>query len=37
MRKLKGEFRGDRDRVTALAIGLEGRLFSGNVDTATLV
>ena len=35
--KLKGEFRGHRDRVTALASAPEGRLFSGSVDTTILV
>ncbi len=34
--KLKGEFRGHRDRVTALASAAEGRLFSGSVDTTVL-
>jgi WD40 repeat protein len=34
--KRRGEFRGHRDRVTALAPGPEGRLFSGGVDTTVL-
>ena len=34
--KAKGEFRGHRDRVTALASAAEGRLFSGSVDTTVL-
>ena len=35
--KLRGEFRGHRDRVTALAPGPGGKLFSGSVDTTVLV
>jgi WD40 repeat protein len=34
--KAKGEFRGHRDRVTALASGPGTRLFSGSVDTTVL-
>jgi len=34
--KLKGEFHGHRDRVTALASGPGARLFSGGVDTTIL-
>jgi WD40 repeat protein len=35
--KLRGEFRGHRDRVTALAPGPGARLFSGSVDSTVLV
>ena len=34
--KQRGEFRGHRDRVTALASGPEARLYSGSVDTTVL-
>jgi hypothetical protein len=34
--KLRAEFRGHRDRVTALAFGPDGRLFSGGLDTLVL-
>jgi RNA polymerase sigma factor (sigma-70 family) len=34
--KIKGEFRGHRDRITALASGPGARLFSGGVDTTVL-
>ncbi len=34
--KVRAEFRGHRDRVTALAFGPDGRLFSGGLDTVVL-
>jgi RNA polymerase sigma factor (sigma-70 family) len=34
--KVRAEFRGHRDRVTALAFGPNGRLFSGGLDTVVL-
>jgi RNA polymerase sigma factor (sigma-70 family) len=33
---VRAEFRGHRDRVTALAFGPDGRLFSGGLDTTVL-
>src|SRR5438874_1020736 len=34
--KVRAEFRGHRDRVTALAFGPDGRLFTGGLDTVVL-
>jgi WD40 repeat protein len=34
--KVRTEFRGHRDRVTALAFGPDGRLFTGGLDTVVL-
>ena len=34
--KVRAEYRGHRDRVTALAFGLDGRLFTGGLDTVVL-
>jgi RNA polymerase sigma factor (sigma-70 family) len=34
--KVRVEFRGHRDRVTALAFGPDGRLFTGGLDTVVL-
>jgi WD40 repeat protein len=34
--KVRAEFRGHRDRVTALAFGPDGRLFTGGLDTVIL-
>jgi WD40 repeat protein len=34
--KVRAEFRGHRDRVTALAFGPDGRLFTGGLDTTVL-
>ena len=34
--KVRAEFRGHRDRVTALAFGPDGRLFTGGLDTIVL-
>jgi RNA polymerase sigma factor (sigma-70 family) len=34
--EVRAEFRGHRDRVTALAFGPDGRLFSGGLDTVVL-
>jgi RNA polymerase sigma factor (sigma-70 family) len=34
--RVRTEFRGHRDRVTALAFGPDGRLFSGGLDTVVL-
>jgi WD40 repeat protein len=34
--KVRGEFRGPRERVTALAFGPDGQLFSGSVDATAL-
>ena len=34
--KVRAEFRGHRDRVTALAFGPNGRLFTGGLDTVVL-
>jgi RNA polymerase sigma factor (sigma-70 family) len=34
--QVRAEFRGHRDRVTALAFGPDGRLFSGGLDTVVL-
>jgi RNA polymerase sigma factor (sigma-70 family) len=34
--KVRAEFRGHRDRITALAFGPDGRLFSGGLDTTVL-
>jgi WD40 repeat protein len=34
--KVRGEFRGPRDRVTALAFGPDGPLYSGSVDATVL-
>jgi RNA polymerase sigma factor (sigma-70 family) len=34
--KVRAEFRGHRDRVTALAFGPDGRLFAGGLDTVVL-
>jgi len=34
--KVRTEFRGHRDRVTALAFGPDGRLFTGGLDTIVL-
>jgi RNA polymerase sigma factor (sigma-70 family) len=34
--KVRAEFRGHRDRVTALAFGPDGRLYTGGLDTAVL-
>ena len=34
--QVRGEFRGSRDRVTALAFGPDGRLFSGTLDGTVL-
>ncbi|HVL13516.1 MAG TPA: sigma-70 family RNA polymerase sigma factor [Gemmata sp.] len=36
MWKVRGEFRGPRPRVTALAFGPDGQLYSGSVDTTVL-
>src|SRR5947208_17114699 len=33
---VRAEFRGHRDRVTALAFGPDGRLFTGGLDTLVL-
>jgi RNA polymerase sigma factor (sigma-70 family) len=34
--KVRAEFRGHRDRITAVAFGPDGRLFSGGLDTIVL-
>jgi hypothetical protein len=34
--KVRAEFRGHRDRITALAFGPDGRLYSGGLDTVVL-
>lgn len=34
--QVRGEFRGPRDRVTALAFGPDGRLFTGSLDATVL-
>jgi WD40 repeat protein len=34
--KVRAEFRGHRDRVTAVAFGPDGRLFTGGLDTVVL-
>jgi hypothetical protein len=34
--KVRAEFRGHRDRITALAFGPDGRLFTGGLDTVVL-
>jgi WD40 repeat protein len=34
--KVRAEFRGHRDRITALAFGPDGRLFTGGLDTTVL-
>jgi len=34
--KVRAEFRGHRDRVTAMAFGPDGRLFTGGLDTVVL-
>jgi RNA polymerase sigma factor (sigma-70 family) len=34
--KVRAEFRGHRDRVTALAFGPDGRLYTGGLDTVVL-
>jgi len=34
--KVRAEFRGHRDKVTALAFGPDGRLFTGGLDTVVL-
>jgi WD40 repeat protein len=34
--KVRAEFRGHRDRITALAFGPDGRLFTGGLDTVIL-
>src|SRR5262249_10695516 len=34
--KVRAEFRGHRDRVTALTFGPDGRLFTGGLDTVVL-
>jgi RNA polymerase sigma factor (sigma-70 family) len=34
--KVRAEFRGHRDRVTALAFGPDGRLFTGGLDTVVV-
>jgi WD40 repeat protein len=34
--KVRGEFRGPRERVTALTFGADGQLYSGSLDTSVL-
>jgi WD40 repeat protein len=34
--RVRGEFHGPRGRVTALAFGLDGRLFTGSLDATVL-
>jgi hypothetical protein len=34
--KVRAEFRGHRDRITAVAFGPDGRLFTGGLDTTVL-
>jgi hypothetical protein len=34
--KVRAEFRGHRDRITAVAFGPDGRLFTGGLDTVVL-